>query len=140
MIMWSDECSVEKGQGKRDEYYFCTSTEKWQPRIVQTYSTNKNMKVIVWGSFWDNGRSNLYIIETDFESAKHRYSADSYLEVLEAEVAPIFSTSENGYEFMQDNASIHRTYKVRDWFIDRGITLLEDWPPYSSDLNPIEHI
>ena len=40
---------------------------------------------------------------------------------------------------MQDNAPIHRAGKVRDWFRDNGIEVLE-WPPYSPDLNLIEHI
>ena len=64
------------------------------------------MKVMVWGCFWDTGRSSLYIMDRDFESAKHGYSAESYLEVLEAEVAPIYSALPLGYVFMQDNASI----------------------------------
>ena len=63
MIMWSDECSVERGRGKRAEWCFRTTTEKWQPRMVQTYGTNKNMKVMVWGCFWDLGRSSLYIMD-----------------------------------------------------------------------------
>jgi hypothetical protein len=79
-------------------------------------------------------------MDRDFESAKHGYSAESYLEVLEAEVVPIFSSLDKGYEFMQDNASIHRAKKVKAWFEKMGITLLEDWPAYSPDLNPIEHI
>ena len=108
--------------------------------MVQTYGTNNNMKVMVWGAFWDNGRGNLYTMDRDFESAKHGYSAESYLEVLEAEVYPIYSTLDPGYEFMQDNASIHTAIKVKEWFEERGIILLEDWPPYSPDLNPIEHI
>ena len=41
---------------------------------------------------------------------------------------------------MQDNASIHRAIKVRNWFEENGIAQIEDWPPYSPDLNPIEHI
>ena len=41
---------------------------------------------------------------------------------------------------MQDNALIYRAYKVRDWFINNGIIQLEDWPPYSLDLNLIEYI
>jgi hypothetical protein len=49
------------------------------------------MKVIVWGAFGGTGRSNIYIIDRDFESKKHGYSAASYLEVLDAEVAPIFA-------------------------------------------------
>jgi hypothetical protein len=71
------------------------------------------MKIIVWGVFWDLGRSGCYIIDRDFELAKHRYSARLYLEVCEAEVALIFEELDNGYLFMQDNASIHRAYLVQ---------------------------
>jgi transposase len=79
-------------------------------------------------------------MDRDFESANHGYSADSYLEVLEAELAPIYLTLPPGYVFMQDNASIHTAYKVKDWFRDRGVVTLTDWPPYSPDLTPIVHI
>ena len=108
--------------------------------MVQTYGTNKNMKVMVWGAFWDTGRSNLYIMDRDFESAKHGYSANSYLEVLDAEVEPIFEDLDDGYQFMQDNASIHTAHKVREWFRLWGIVMITNWPLYSPDLNPIEHI
>jgi DDE superfamily endonuclease len=70
------------------------------------------MKVMVWASFWDLEQSNLYIMDRDFESAKHGYFANSYIEVLDAEVAPIFATLELGYKFIQDNASIHKAHKV----------------------------
>ena len=40
---------------------------------------------------------------------------------------------------MQDSAPIHTAYKVRDWFLEHGIPVT-DWPPYSPDLNPIEHV
>ena len=98
------------------------------------------MKVMVWGCFWDLGRSSLYIMDRDFESLKHGYSANSYLEVLEAEVRPIFEDLDNRYQFMQDNASIYTTGKVTAWFLDQAISILKNWPPYSPDLNPIEHI
>jgi hypothetical protein len=39
-------------------------------------------------------------MDRDFESVKHGYSAELYLEVLEAEVAPIFIGLGPGYEFM----------------------------------------
>ena len=44
------------------------------------------------------------------------------------------------YEFIQDNTFIHVAHKVNKWFLDHGIKQLKDWPPYSLDLNPIEHI
>jgi hypothetical protein len=65
-------------------------------------------------------------MDRDFESAKHGYSIESYLEVLEVEVALMFIGLGLGYEFMQDNASIHRASKVKAWFVKMGIILLED--------------
>ena len=41
--------------------------------------------------------------------------------------------------FMQDNTPIHTVHATKKWFEDNAIPLL-DWPPYSPDLNPIEHI
>ena len=41
--------------------------------------------------------------------------------------------------FMQDNAPIHTAYATKKQLEDNAIPLL-DWPPYSPDLNPIEHI
>jgi hypothetical protein len=55
------------------------------------------MKVMVWGAFWDTGKSNYYIMDRDFESKKHGYFARSYLEVCNAEVAPIFEQLDDRY-------------------------------------------
>lgn len=41
--------------------------------------------------------------------------------------------------FMQDNAPIYGAKKVRKWFENNGIEVM-DWPPYSPDLNPIENL
>ena len=72
---------------------------------------------------------------TDSQSKREGYSANSYIQVLE-EVIP--TCWEPSLIFMQDNAPIHKAGKVKKWFADQGIPLL-DWPPYSPDLNPIEH-
>jgi hypothetical protein len=129
IYMWSDECSVERGRGKMDEWVFRTANQLWDREMVQSYDCKKNMKVMVWGCFWDLRRTNLYIMDQDFESLKHRYSANSYLEVLDAEVWPAYQAQDPGYVFMQDNASIHTAGKVKDWFIDHGITRIIGWPP-----------
>lgn len=40
---------------------------------------------------------------------------------------------------MQDNGPIHCAKDVKQWFEDMAIPVME-WPPYSRDLNPIEHL
>ncbi|RFU28819.1 hypothetical protein B7463_g7528, partial [Scytalidium lignicola] len=66
----------------------------------------------------------------------NQYTANSYLEVLEDQLLKIW---EPGLIFMQDNALIHCANKTKKWFEDMAIPLT-DWPPYSPDLNPIEHV
>jgi hypothetical protein len=138
--MWSDECSAERGRGKKQEWCWRTSEQKWNPEMITTYKSGKDIKVMVWGCFWgtEEGteRSELYILDRDFESKKHGYLAVSYLEVLEDQIPKCFQL---GMTFMQDNASIHTARVVRQWFADMAIPLT-DWPPYSPDLNPIEQV
>jgi hypothetical protein len=138
--MWSDECSAERGKGRSGEWCFRTAAEKWDPKIIQTYSKSRDISVMVWACFWfiegKIRRSELYLLNRDFESKKHGYSARSYLEVLDDQMPKCW---EPGLVFMQDNAPIHMAHTVRQWFIDMGIPVV-DWPPFSPDLNPIEHI
>ena len=78
----------------------------------------------------------MVIMERDIEAARNGYSANSYIWALEE---GLLSTYRPGYPFQQDNASIHTARKVKDWFEEHGIWVI-DWPPHSPDLNPIEHI
>ena len=62
--------------------------------------------------------TDLYILDQDFESKKHSYSVNSYIKVLDAELAGHHRLS---LIFMQDNALIYTAYKVQDWFKEQGI-------------------
>ena len=44
------------------------------------------------------------------------------------------------YLFQQDGAGVHRAPKTMAWMRQFAVRLLEDWPSYSPDLNPIEHV
>ena len=55
-----------------------------------------------------------------------------FLEELEEKgISPIF---------MQDNARVHTAELTMAWLEDHNVEILEDWPLYSPDLNPIEHV
>ena len=75
-------------------------------------------------------------MKQDFEAKKQGYSANSYIQVLENNLLGIW---EPGLIFMQDNAPIHSAHRVRDWFTEMSIEVM-DWPSYSPDLNSIKHL
>jgi len=131
-IIWSDECSVERGAGARRTWVFRTPGQKWDKEIVDTYTKGKDISIMVWGAIWVGGRSDLFIMNRDETSKKQGYSAASYLEVLDDQLPTIWSP---GMIFMQDNAPIHTAKVVKDWLQSNAIPIL-DWPPYSPDLNP----
>jgi transposase len=134
--MWSDECSAERGKAQKQCWVLGIPSQKWMPKNVQAYKKGKQLRVMVWACFWGNSQKTpLYIIDRDFESKKQGYSAASYISGLEDNL-PFYN--QDGLIFMQDNAPIHTATKVREWFIENGIRIT-DWPPYSSDMNPIEH-
>jgi hypothetical protein len=66
-------------------------------------------------------------MDRDFESKKHGYSANSYLEVLESQ---LLKNYKEDIIFMQDNASIHTAYAVEEWFSNYDIQTT-DWVPRS---------
>ena len=136
-IIWSDECSVVRGSGKDHEWVFRTPSQKWDKEMIEQTPKGKGVSVMVWAAFSGaGGRSELIILDWDFESKKHGYSANSYIQVLEKAISTLW---EPGFLFMQDNAPIHKAKKTMKWFQDRGIPVIK-WPPYSPDMNPIEQI
>jgi transposase len=44
------------------------------------------------------------------------------------------------YKFQHDNAPAHKAKKTKKWLGDFAVSVLEDWPSNSPDLNPIEHV
>ena len=92
--------------------------DKWKPLHVITYKKGKDLRIMVWAVFWGfRNRTPLYIIGRDFESKKNRFSANSYIEVLNTHVQYI----DNDICFMQDNASIYTVQKVKDWFREQQV-------------------
>jgi transposase len=79
---------------------------------------------------------NLVVMDRDPDAKRRGYSAKSYMEALTKGLLPYYGRSQL---FMQDGAGIHRARVVRSFFQQHHITTI-DWPPYSPDLNPIEHM
>ena len=97
----------------------------------------KDLVQMFWGMIWGQSRrSPLVDMERDETTPHNGYSRWSYIDALEEGLLPF---ADPGFVFQQDNAPIHRAQQVQNWVIDHGIHVME-WPPYSPDLSPIEHL
>lgn len=86
IVMWSDECSVEQGKGKREGtgWIFRTPGQKWTKDTIQPVHKGKRPCSMVWASFGGfYGRSDLIVMERDEDAPRNGYSARSYLQALE---------------------------------------------------------
>jgi transposase len=140
-LKFSDECSLQKGSGHNTEWCFRFSWEKWKKEMVTEVGTSRKPAQMVWASVWldERGqarRSKLVIMDRDPDAKRQGYSSQSYMQALTKGLLPYWRRSQL---FMQDNAPIHKSRVVRAFLDEHHINTI-DWPPYSPDLNPIEHL
>jgi hypothetical protein len=72
----------------------------------------------------------------DETTARRGYTAQSYIQALEEGLRGHYRP---GQWSMQDNAPNHTALASREWLESHGVATV-NWPPYSPDLNPIEHL
>jgi transposase len=140
-MRFSDECSVQVGSGASREWAFRYPHEKYTHEMVEEYDTGCQPSQMVWASIWldERGRarrSPLVIMERDPTSPGHGYTAWSYCRALEKGLLRNYRA---GDRFQQDNARIHTARTTVDFMQQHGIWVVP-FPPYSPDLNPIEHM
>ena len=89
---------------------------------------------MVWGAISWFHKSELIIVNSNLDSV-------AYLEdILEAVAVPFgLGSLGNGFIFQDDNARPHRAHIVEDFHRRHLEYTHMDWPPFSPDLNPIEH-
>lgn len=92
---------------------------------------------MVWAGVFGNGLTDLLIMRRDPTAKAKGYTAKSYLTILRDGLLPIY---EPDMIYQQDGAPIHTAKITKQWFKDHGIVYIIDWPAYSPDLNPIEHL
>lgn len=91
---------------------------------------------MLWAAFHGTTKLEATILKGDPKSKQGGVTRQQYLDCLKQFLPPLMA-GENKI-FMHDGASIHRAEIVTQWLQEMGYTMME-WPPYSPDLNPIEH-
>ena len=74
-VIFSDECSVEKGIGKKRSWIWGNPRYKWDPNMIETFPKGKQACIMVWGAIWMQGlnttRSPLVVMQRDPTTKKN---------------------------------------------------------------------
>ena len=130
-VVFADESWFLLGRNKRwvwiDKY-------KKKKKVMQNKVAHPP-KIMVWGGIGYNFKTNLVIVEGSLNS-------DRYLDqiIFGSDLIPDADSRYGIGEWIlqQDNAPPHVSRETMDVLNKLYITLLENWPPYSPDLNIIE--
>ncbi len=134
-VLWSDECSVERSKGVRQQWVYRTPLDKWKPWAIQPNRSGSRCSIMVWAAFDGWHRSDLVFCQRDPESARGGVTARSYLQLLKVQLPQLCG---EWTMFVHDNAPIHSAGIIQDYLKESGYKTMS-WPPYSPDMNLIEH-
>jgi transposase len=123
-VIFSDETSIVKGGNFNKKIWV-------GPEIDNVVKKLKHqIKRHLYGCISIGG------IET-FKIFKENLNSEKYKEILDETLKKIYN---NNYLYQQDNSPIHKSKKLLNYFNNNNIKILENWPPNSPDLNPIENL
>ena len=97
--------------------------------VRETHPTK--LRLNVWGAIWYDGKTTLHV-------TKENFNKDYYVEVLQEHLAPELPLGRK--RFIHDGVPWHWTRVVLDWCESNGVSLIEDFPAKSPDLNAIEYV
>ena len=135
-VIFTDECSLERGSGARRQWVYRTPQQKWDKDMIVPYMKGKDITIMIWAAIWANEASDCVILYGDREATHQGVSSRVYLKLLKEQIPRVYQP---GRIFMQDNAPIHTAKIIQKYLEDEVISVLK-WPPYSPDLNPIENL
>ncbi|KAA3669793.1 uncharacterized protein DEA37_0002337 [Paragonimus westermani] len=130
-VIWSDESRFTLFKADGRETCFRRVGERFHPNCIQPTVKYGGGSIMFWSYFTSSGTGPLVKCSNHMTSAEYR-------QILENELVP-FLPEMAGLVFQQDNAPIHTSHAMTDFFREHGIRVL-DWVPQSPDLNPIEFL
>ena len=131
-VTFSDESHFEV-HGYRSQVVRRNKGEPLRPGHIQQ-APKYPPKKMFWGSFNAKGTGRLINVEGMMNS-------DKYKAVLQTHLLPTMQRDfpDGDGIFQQDLAPCHTSRKMRTFFEESGLTILE-WPGNSPDMNPVENL
>lgn len=120
---FSDECSIQNTGNNPEQWTFAAGRRRYDKSEVYSKPHVKpTISIIVWAYIFIDGRSELVIIERDPEAPRGGYTSRSYIWALEEGLLPEYKPRTF---FQQDNAKIHMSKLVKEWFEKHRIWVID---------------
>ena len=107
--------------------------ERFMDATVRQHNQFGGGSVMVWGGFSYHHRTPLHVIDGNLTGLRYRD------EILRPIVLPCLQRIGAAAVLQDDNARPHRARVVTDFLQEHNIARME-WPAYSPDMAPIEHL
>ena len=130
--MFSDESRFSLQLSDRRQRVYRRLGERYSDACVREVDRfGGGGSVMVWGWISHGMKTPLVVIQGNLTVVRYRD------QVLMPHVLPLVNA--HNLTFQHDNARPHVARVCRDFLNQNNVQVL-DWPPYSPDLNPIEHV
>ena len=142
-IAWSDECAIQKDSAHEQVWVFRhqTKEEKYAPKNVRGKVRDGDVYQMTWGCFVGNKLGPIVFVNGSIKS-------DKYVGILNDYFLPYLDALTNDgitdITLQQDNARPHTSQITKNFLstamAQHGFIVMDDWPPYSPDMNLIENL
>ncbi|KFM66068.1 Transposable element Tcb1 transposase, partial [Stegodyphus mimosarum] len=133
-VLFTDESRFSTRSDSQRALIWREVETRFYPSNIKERHRNGGPGVPVWGGIMLNGRTELHVFD------RGSVTGDRYCEeVLLPHVRLFRGAIGPDLIFMDDNARPHQTLAVEELLESEDITRM-DWPAYSADLIPIEHV
>ena len=131
-MIFSDESRFQLHRADGRQRAYRRVGERFAANAVNEVDRFGGGSVMVWGAIRHGWKSQLIVIPGNL-------TANRYIDtILDSQVIP-YGQQNNNVIFMNDNARPHVAHVCQDFLRNNNVNVL-DWPPYSPDMNPIEHL
>uniref|UniRef100_A0AC35TPM9 DDE_3 domain-containing protein n=1 Tax=Rhabditophanes sp. KR3021 TaxID=114890 RepID=A0AC35TPM9_9BILA len=137
-IVWTDEklFTIEQAFNKQNDRIWAEKIED-NNRYVERRQKPKS--VMVWAGVCGLAKTPLIFIEEGVKVNKEVYTNDILDKVVTPWARQVFG--KDYWMFQQDSAPSHKSHLAQNYCRDNfpDFIALEEWPPYSPDLNPMDY-